>query len=159
MKMICKQETCRDARLVRPLKNVVCIRFNNHAICFQNLLRGRTNLCILIYIPNGADARPVRPYMLGMAILIRKIVEMASCASACRDARLVRPLKTLGTFASTIMLSACYSPCADARADVYRLTFTMERTHEPCVPTCLLWAYCNVQGQSSYMFFLGILMS
>ena len=85
MKMICRQEACRDARLVRPLKNVVCIRFNNHAICLPFILRGRTSQCILTYIPNGADARTVRPYMLVMAILMRKMVELASCANACRD--------------------------------------------------------------------------
>ena len=84
---------CRDARLVRPLKNAGCIRSNNHAICLPFILRGRTNQCILIYIPNGADARTVRPYMPVMAILMRKMVEMASFVSACRDARLVRPLK------------------------------------------------------------------
>ena len=46
---------------MRPLKNAGCIRSNNHAICLPFILRGRTNQCILIYIPNGADARLVRP--------------------------------------------------------------------------------------------------
>ena len=78
-------------------------------------LRGRTDLCILTYIPNGADARAVRPYMLVMAILMCKMIEMASCANACRDARPVRPLKRLHAFAPTTALFACYSPCADAR--------------------------------------------
>ena len=84
---------------------------------------------ILTYIPNGADARAVRPYMLVMAILMCKMVEMKGCANACRDARSVRPLKTPRVFAPTTALFACYSPCADARADAYRLTFSMERTH------------------------------
>ena len=44
-------------------QNAACIRFNNHAICLPFILRGRTNQCILTYIPNGADARAVRPYM------------------------------------------------------------------------------------------------
>ena len=60
---------------------------------------------------------------------------------ACRDARFVRPLKTPRAFASTTMLFACHSYCADARTYVYWLTFLMERTHEPCVPTCLSWLY------------------
>ena len=174
------------------MQNAACIRFNNHAICLAFILRGRTNQCILTYIPNGADARAVRPYMPlacksffdianpkvqcskfnvqglpilkvkvqtsnfkvsqskssmfkvqtskpanpkgqcsmvnvqsqssympVMAILIRKMVEMESCASACRDARLVRPLKMLRAFVSTTMLFACHSPCADAGTDIY----------------------------------------
>ena len=117
-------------------------------------LRGRTSQCISTYIHNGADARTVRPYIPVMAILIRKMMEMESYANACRDARPVRPLKTPRAFASTTMLFACYSPCADARTNVYRLTFSMERTHEPCVPTCLLLTNhlnnkTNPKGQSS----------
>ena len=71
VKMICWQEACRDARLVRPFRFSVdsrgvdgvnkvivhayvgthgpCVRFINHTICFQ--------------FP-WADARTVRPYML-----------------------------------------------------------------------------------------------
>ena len=79
--------------------------------------------------------------MLVMAILMCKMVEMKGCANACRDARLVRPPKMLRVFASTTVLFACHSPCVGARADAYRLTFSMERTHEPCVPTCLSWLY------------------
>ena len=66
---------------------------------------------------------------------------MTICASACRDARLVRPLKTLCAFASTTALFAFEILYADAQTYVYRLTFTTERTHEPCVPTCLSWLY------------------
>ncbi|WP_314126091.1 hypothetical protein, partial [Segatella maculosa] len=77
----------------------------------------------------GADARAVRPYMLVMAILMCKMVEMKGCANACRDARLVRPPKMLRVFASTTVLFACHSPCADARINVYRLTFPTERPH------------------------------
>jgi len=38
---------------------------------------------------------------------------------ACRDARLVRPLKTLGAFAPTTMLFDCHSYYADAQTYVY----------------------------------------
>ena len=79
----------------------------------SNPLRGRTDLCISTYIPNGADAR----------------------------------------------------------ANAYWLTFPMERTHEPCVPTCLLLTNhlnnkTNPKGQSSmfkgqsqgpYMPIMGVL--
>ena len=65
------------------------------------------------------DARTVRPYMLVMAILMCKMVEMASCANACRDARSVRPLKMLRAFAPITALFACYSPCAGARTNGY----------------------------------------
>ena len=40
-----------------------------------------------------ADARAIRPYIPVMAILMHKMIEMASYANACRDARLVRPLR------------------------------------------------------------------
>ena len=92
-------------------------------------LRGRTSQYILTYISNGADARTVRPYMLVMAILMCKMVEMASCANACRDARSVRPLKMPRAFAPTTMLFACNSLYAGARTNVYRLTIPTERTH------------------------------
>ena len=92
-------------------------------------LRGRTDLCILTYIPNGADARAVRPYMLVMAILMCKMIEMASCANACRDARLVRPLKRLRAFAPTTALFACYSPCAGARIAPARGAIATKNAH------------------------------
>ena len=43
-------------------------------------------------VPRCADARTVRPYIPVMAILIHKMIEIASYANACRDVRLVRPL-------------------------------------------------------------------
>ena len=43
-------------------------------------------------VPRCADARAVRPYIPVIAILMHKMIEMASYANACRDARLVRPL-------------------------------------------------------------------
>ena len=45
-----------------------------------------------VIVPRCADARAVRPYIPVMAILMRKMIEMASYANACRDARSVRPL-------------------------------------------------------------------
>ena len=42
-------------------------------------------------VPRCADARTVRPYIPIMAILMHKMIEMASYANVCRDARLVRP--------------------------------------------------------------------
>ena len=101
---------CRDARLVRPLKTLRAFASTTTLFAFKSLARthepmdidlhsqrsGRTNQCILTYILNGADARTVRPYMPVMAILMCKMVEITSCTSACRDARLVRPLKNAG---------------------------------------------------------------
>ena len=51
--------------------------------------------------------------------LVINMPDMTSCANACRDARLVRPLKTLGAFAPTTMLFAFKISYADARTDVY----------------------------------------
>ena len=45
-----------------------------------------------VIVPRCADARAVRPYIPIMAILMHKMIEIASYANACRDARLVRPL-------------------------------------------------------------------
>ena len=44
-----------------------------------------------VIVPCCADARAVRPYIPVMAILMHKMIEMASYANACRDARFVRP--------------------------------------------------------------------
>ena len=126
--MICRQEACRDARSVRPFKTPCAFVPTTALIYLPFTLSGRTDQCILTYNPNGADARAVRPYMLVMAILMCKMVEMASCASACRDARLVRPPKMLRAFAPTTVLFACHSPCADTRINVYKLTISTERT-------------------------------
>ena len=53
------------------------------------LEKPRIYACIL----NGTDARAVRPYIPTSVILIHKIADEASYSNACRDARLVRPLK------------------------------------------------------------------
>ena len=42
-------------------------------------------------VPCCADARAVRRYIPVMAILMHKMIEMASYANACGDARSVRP--------------------------------------------------------------------
>ena len=44
------------------------------------------------------------PYIPVMAKLIHKMVEMASYANVCRDARLVRPRNNLRTFAQVIAM-------------------------------------------------------
>ena len=44
-----------------------------------------------VIVPRCADARAVRPYIPIMAILMHKMIEMASYANACRDAWFVRP--------------------------------------------------------------------
>ena len=59
------------------------------------------------------DARTVRPYIPVIVKLIRKIVEMANYANACRDAGSVRPFQQSRDL----------------------LSIPLERTHEPCVPT------------------------
>ena len=51
--------------------------------------------------------------------LVINTSDVTSCANACRDARLVRPLKTPRAFVSTTTLFVCHSPCADARINVY----------------------------------------
>ena len=57
-----------------------------------------------VIVPRCADARAVRPYIPVMAILMHKMVEMASYANACRDARLVRPLHNPRAFAQIIAM-------------------------------------------------------
>ena len=57
--------------------------------------------------------------MLVMAILMRKMVKITSYANACRDARLVRPLKTLRAFAPITALFAFEILYADAQTYVY----------------------------------------
>ena len=62
-----------------------------------------------IIVQNGCD------WNARCKSLVINTLDMTSCASACRDARLVRPLKTLRAFVSTTMLFDFHSPCADAR--------------------------------------------
>ena len=126
-------------------------------------------LCLCFH-SDGADARVVRPYIVIMAVLICKMVEIVRCSNACRDARPVRPLKHSHVYVSIPMgadaravrpytaimavlmckmveMVRCSNACRDARPvrplkhpHVY-ISIPMGRTHEPCVPTLSLWLY------------------
>jgi len=85
-----------DARAVRPYMLLACKSFFD--IANPKVQYSKFNV------------QSQSPYIPVMAKLMCKMVEMASCASACRDARLVRPPKTLRAFASTTMLFDFHSP-------------------------------------------------
>ena len=84
----------------------------------------------LQFYSHGADARTVRPYIPIQAGLMCEMEERASYSNACRDARLVRPLK---------------KPCIYA----YILNGTDARTVRPYIPI-QAELMCEMEGRTSY---------
>ena len=147
----CQPKRCADVRPVRPYMRFIV--FQSHPYCAVKWVRLHANMAVIgtqgvsrwlsIWLTWWVTRMHVGTLTLNiefwtLTFMISPIIKMICKQEACRDARLVRPLKTLRVFVLTTMLFACHSYCADARTNVYWLTFPTERTHGPCVPTCLL---------------------
>ena len=78
-------------------------------------------LCLCFH-SDGADARVVRPYIVIMAVLMCKMVEIVRCSNACRDARSVRPLKHPHVYVS-IPMGRTHEPCVHSTTPMFMFPF------------------------------------